>query len=39
MDLVEKWGNLREKGKPAMEKSLAINENLYKVYILENEVK
>jgi len=37
--LLKNWGNLREKEKPRLEKLLAINENLYKVYILKDELK
>jgi len=37
--LLKNWGNLREKEKPRLEKLLTINENLYKVYILKDELK
>jgi len=37
--LLKNWGNLREKEKPRLEKLLAINENLYKTYILKDELK
>jgi len=37
--LLKNWGNLREKEKPRLEKLLAINEKLYKVYILKDELK
>lgn len=37
--LLKNWGNLREKEKPRLEKLLAINENLYKIYILKDELK